>query len=120
MTSQLSDPDADGLNNILEFGSGLDPRSAENLPPVEVLHGTAPGEAILKFRRRALPRGLSVMIEKSTDLQLWQSCRAEDIETISVEKTGDWGVEVVTARLLIDPIAPAPMRYLRLRVEVGD
>ena len=101
-------------------GSGLDPKSAGSTPPIEVLRDTAPGEKILRYRRRALPRGVRTMIEKSTDLQDWQPCHAADLEILSVEKTTGWGVEIVTARLFSDSAAEAPVRYLRLRVMIED
>lgn len=120
ITDQLADPDADGLNNTVEFGSGLDPRSFEKIQPIELLRGATPGEKIFSYRRRALPRGVSTMIEKSTDLEDWQPCHADDLEILSVEKTNGWGVETVTARLLSEPAAPTPVRYLRLRVTIDD
>jgi len=120
LTDRLADPDADGLNNTLEFGAGLDPKNAESTPPIEVLRGPTPGENIVRYRRRELPRGVSTLIEKSTDLQDWRPCHADDLEILSVEKTTGWGVEIVTARLLNESAAQAPVRYLRLRVMIDD
>jgi hypothetical protein len=60
------------------------------------------------------------MIEKSTDLQDWRPCHAADLEILTVNKTSDWGVEIVTARLLSEPAGQAPVRYLRLRVMIED
>ncbi len=120
ITARLADPDGDGLNNTVEFGSGLDPKSSGSTPPIEVLRGTTPGEKILRYRRRALPRGVSTLIEKSTDLQDWQPCHAADLEILNVKKTTGWGVEIVTARLFGESAAQSPVRYLRLRVTVDD
>jgi len=118
ITAQLADPDADGLNNIVEFGSGLDPNIVESILPIEVRRGTNAGEMILRYRRRALPRGVSTMIEKSTDLRNWQPCHAADFEILSVEETTGWGVEIVNARLSRESAEHAPLRYLRLRVTI--
>ena len=104
----------------MEFGSGLDPRSAESTPPIEVLRGAIPGEKILKYRRRTLPRGVRTMIEKSINLQDWQPCHAADLEILTVKKTSGWGVEIVTARLISEPAGQAPVKYLRLRVMIED
>jgi hypothetical protein len=120
MTALLADSDADGLSNAVEFGSGLDPRSAESTPPIEVLRGAIPGEKILKYRRRTLPRGVRTMIEKSINLQDWQPCHAADLEILTVKKTSGWGVEIVTARLISEPAGQAPVKYLRLRVMIED
>ena len=120
MTALLADPDSDGLSNTVEFGSGLDPREAEKIPPIVVLRGAPPGETIFSYRRRALPRGLSTMIEKSTDLDDWRPCRAGDLEILAVRKTTSWGVEIVTARMLSEPAGQTPVTFLRLRVVVDD
>jgi hypothetical protein len=116
LTAPLADPDADGLNNTMEFGSGLDPRSAGDIPLIEVLSGTLPGEYVLKYRRRKLPRGVSTVIEKSTDLEDWQPSLPADLEILSLEKTSAWGVEIVTARLTVQ----TPVKFLRLRVTIDD
>ena len=87
---------------------------------IEVLRGAPPGENIFSYRRRALPRGVSTMIEKSTDLEDWHPCRAGDLEILAVRKTTKWGVEIVTARMLSEPSTPTPVRYLRLRVVIDD
>ncbi|MGI9242107.1 MAG: CRTAC1 family protein [Verrucomicrobiales bacterium] len=120
LTAPLADPDADGLNNTVEFGSGLDPRSSENLPPIVALPSAPPGEKIFRYRRRALPRGVSTVIEKSADLESWQVCRDSDLEVLSVEKTTGWGVEIVTARMLAEPGWQTPSRHVRLRVVIDD
>jgi hypothetical protein len=52
------------------------------------------------------------LIEKSTNLLDWQPCDAVDLETISVEKTSDWGVEIITSRLVPEA------NYLRMRVVI--
>ena len=120
MTALLADSDADGLGNAVEFGSSLDPGSAESAHPIDVLRGAIPGEKIVKYRRRTLPRGVRTMIEKSINLQDWQPCHAADLEILTVKKTSGWGVEIVTARLISEPAGQAPVKYLRLRVMIED
>lgn len=110
ITGPLADPDSDGMNNIMEFGIGGDPRRAGDSPPIEATRN----EKLIKFRRRNLPRGLSVILEKSSDLQDWQTYDSSDLEILTVKKEGEWGVETVTARL------SGESNYVRLRVVLAN
>lgn len=113
LTLPSADPDEDGLVNVMEFGTGLDPRKAEGVPPIEVFGGS-PDAVTIRYRRRALPKGVGVALESSADLQDWPSVPAGDFEVVSVEETPDWGVEIVTGRVAGDS------RFLRLRVTIDD
>ncbi len=113
LTALQADPNADRLCNAVEFGCGLNPRKAENAQPITVLAG-ANGESTFRFRRRVLPRGVRVVLEKSADLASWQVCGDGDLEILAVEDADDWGVEIVTARLL------EALPNLRLRVTLDD
>lgn len=111
-TSPSADPDGDGRSNVMEFGMGLDPRNPDQSPPIQVMKGGGSGEALIKFRRRSLPRSVRVMLEHSADLQNWQT--VEELEVVSVEPDDDWGVEVVTARWTLET------SFLRMRVGLSD
>lgn len=112
ITDRLADPDKDGLNNTLEFAAGLDPRSLDSIAPIEILREAGSDQMLVRYHHRNLPRGVRTLIEKSTNLQDWEPCDAADLETVGIEKTPDWGVEIVTARLLTEA------SYLRLRVVI--
>lgn len=110
VTDQGADPDGDGLINVMEFGTGLNPRTSERQAPLEILAGANPTEKLVRYRSRKLPRGLRVSLEKSADLKDWQTCEEADLERLDVEDGADWGVEITTCRLV--PQA----HYVRLRV----
>lgn len=116
VTERLADPDKDGLNNTLEFGAGLNPRISERVQPIEVWSGTAADKEIVRYRRRSLPRGLSVTVEKSADLRVWEPEEPDDFEIVNIEDADDWGVETVSARLS----GNLALKYLRLRVVIED
>ncbi|MDF1710967.1 MAG: CRTAC1 family protein, partial [Akkermansiaceae bacterium] len=96
VTDRLADPDGDGLNNTLEFGAGLDPKEADGIGPIEILNEAGSGEKLVRYRHRKLPRGIRSWIEKSTNLEDWAPCDEADLKTVGVNKTSDWGVEIVT------------------------
>jgi hypothetical protein len=112
VTDHLADPDGDGLNNTLEFGAGLDPGVADGTLPIQFNGGAGSDGKLVRYRYRKLPRGVRSWIEKSTNLEDWVTCHETDFETLNVEKTSDWGVELVTIRFVSEA------SYLRMRVVI--
>ncbi len=109
----LADPDGDGLQNGVEFGCGLDPRRAQGLSPIEI-SGAEGGGVTVRYRRRSLPRGVEVVLERSADLAGWEEVGAGEFELRSTEPAGGWGVETVVGRL------GAGSGHLRVRVTVAQ
>jgi hypothetical protein len=114
LTEPLADPDRDGRSNLLEFGTGSDPRGSGSISPVRVFPGLVPGEFTVSFRRRNLPRGGRAVLEASSDLQTWEKMDERGMEILKIEPAAEWGVETVTARL------SAEMNYLRLWVGMSN
>lgn len=114
ITTPSADPDDDGRGNLMEFGMGLNPRNRDESPPIQIKEGDRAGEVLIRYRRRNLPRGVRTTVERSADLQNWQAVDERELEIVSVESDDDWGVEVVTARVV------QGAGYLRMRVMLGD
>lgn len=106
-----ADPDGDGLSNLFEYATGLNPKVADTagLPPV----GVADGHLELTITRRTDVTDLGYRVEVSDDLAGWSSDPA-DVEQVAVEAAGD-GLERATYR---DTHAstPAARRFIRLRI----
>ena len=120
ITKSHADPDGDGFDNAVEFGAGLDPRNDDRVSPIEVLPVVAPGETLIRFRRRALPRGIRTQIEKSPDLKIWEPCSPSDLEILHQEAGDDWGMQIVDARLPAESALRDGINFLRLRVTLTD
>lgn len=114
-TLPSSDLDRDELSNALEFGTGRHPKIPNKRPLIDFIPGD--NGILIKFQRRNLPRGGRAIIEKSLDLNEWQECRDNVIEILSTERTDNWGVEVVTARLPREDETPV---FLRIRVTIEE
>lgn len=114
LTEPLADPDRDGHSNLIEFGTGCDPRRSGSIPPIRVVPGPLPGGFLVSFRRRNLPRGGRAVLEASTDLRTWEKVEERGMEILEVEPAAEWGVETVTARLAVG------INYLRLSVGMSD
>jgi cyclophilin family peptidyl-prolyl cis-trans isomerase len=68
--ANLSDPDADGIVNLLEYALGGDPLSASSTPtPLLQVSGLSPQPVFLTFTyKRAVASGLTYEVQTTTDL----------------------------------------------------
>lgn len=112
-----SDPDHDGMVNLLEYAFVLDPLASEMsgaLPEVGTSLVEGESHLTLTFRRRKGAADLGYAVEDSSNLIEW--ARVVVTET-SVVDHGDW--EMVTVR---DPagLSAEPARFLRLRVQTME
>ena len=103
------DPDLDGVENLLEFVFGTDPRSVRAVPAPQVDLVTLGGDRFLRMsvpRRREHPAQL--VVEVSSDLGVWNA------GPLHTEIVLDGVSELVARdRLAWSPLAPA--RFIRLR-----
>jgi hypothetical protein len=113
-----SDPDGDGIPNILEFAFGFDPgrQEATEFPRITLLRtgGDSGGEMLtIEFPRIILQDTVEYIVEVSTDLVHWYSGDGS-VGIVSTEMTGD-GMESVVVRDLTDPAADKRC-FIRIRV----
>jgi len=111
------DPDHDGLSNLIEFGAGLDPKSPSLTPLLSFSSDLNSEQIIVSYQQRNLPRGCRTTLEKSTDLQNWETCDQE-LKILQERSTEDWGVQKIRAEL--NTSKPDEKNYLRLRVNITD
>ena len=105
-----SDPDADGFANLLEYGLGLDPRSADPWSRMPVA-GKSEGLLSLTFQRpRPCPPDLTYEAQVSGNLSTWSSVpfSAEPVDNHD-------GTESLSAT---DNLAQpgSPRRFIRLKI----
>ena len=118
----LGDLDRDGVANLLELASGLDPGNPQfsGLPLVTVETKLADGlpYLILRYRRLLTPGALVYSVEFSNNLQTWSPAVGADFEpAASPTPTGDGLTETVSLRIKPSLFAPGqPPKHLRLRV----
>ncbi len=118
----LGDLDRDGIANLLELASGLDPSTPQfdGLPLVSVEPKPADGlpYLILRYRRLLVPGALVYSVEFSTNLQTWIPALAADFEqAASPTPTGDGLTETIALRIKPSLLAPGnSFRHVRVRV----
>ena len=100
------DWDGDGVPNLLEYAFDLDPErpDAEGLPQVSI----ADGIATVRYRHVATARDIRYVLEKSTDLRVWEPAT-------DAEQTVPWDDYFATFKLRI-PAESAGRLYLRVAV----
>ncbi len=113
-----ADPDGNGVNNLLEYAFGLDPRAPAGTgvpPPVPGRAAGGDGDHLtLTFTRLKAATDLVYTVEVAADLAHgpWQSGPAVTEQTAVVD---GGATERVTVRDLA-PVTGNPRRFLRLRV----
>jgi hypothetical protein len=117
VSGALGDPDRDGLSNLAECAMGLDPNTADALPPPYLVTDSSNGKKYLTWQyRRLLNSGLlTYVVEASDDLIAWHADAAWVQEIGVPVPNGDGITETVTVRAL-PAIDGASRRYLHLRV----
>ena len=113
ISGPAADPDDDGLNNMLEYALGLNPRqpdAASARPTVAI----STGYLELTFIRRNDAGDLSYVPEVSDDLLTWHSGPGylEEVSVTPLDAQRDW----VTVRDLT-PISAAATRFARVRLQ---
>jgi hypothetical protein len=72
-----ADPDGDGMNNLLEYGLGLDPRTDSTAKkPVISVSG---GNLTLTYPKDPSKKDITYRVEVSTDLKVWTTVGISDL-----------------------------------------
>ena len=103
LSAPASDPDADGLQNLLEYALNLHPREASvtGLPSV----GVNEGNLTLTYQKDTTKTDISYQLEVSGDLTAWLAISDELISTNGMVETRRAGVPINGAR-----------KFLRLKI----
>jgi glucose/arabinose dehydrogenase len=121
ISGPAADPEKDGLMNWMEYGLGLEPKSAgplDRLPSsgIETDEGTP--YLTLRYRRPVGGRpGVLYTVQVSEDLAAWSEGSGATT-TVSVTPQGD-GTETVIVRDNV-PVAGDDRRFLRLQITPED
>ncbi len=114
-----TDPDGDGVPNLLEYAFGLDPHSAgrQGLPRIELVRGADGHYVRLSYRRPEGRDDLAYVAEVSPDGTEWRRLGDGEVETGASEDPD--GTPVIWLREA-EPAAAGP-RLFRVRVAfVGE
>jgi len=107
-----SDPDGDGLPNLVEYAQGTDPLAASPRPALAATVDAVDGQRTLTigFRRLLLGHEVDYAIESSDDLATWSPASGESSEP-TLNSDGTVTVQVRTAAA-----EATPVRFFRLVV----
>ena len=112
----LGDPDGDGLANLLEYATGLDPHARDASPLSLALAPhptTGDRHLVVSYRRLVAPGSLAIGLTASENLRDW-AAPAPAPDPLSVVPHPDGLTETVTVRL--NPALGAAPRFVRLEV----
>lgn len=109
-----SDPDADGLVNLLEYALQLDPKTfgLSGLPPAELVTVGDDRYLALTVRRLTKALDLDYAVEVSSDLRTWTRTSTQVGSTVPHED----GTQSVTFRDTV-PLGASGLRFIRIVAE---
>jgi hypothetical protein len=110
VSGDLADPDADGLQNLMEYALGLSPKSQNGAgrPTVDI----EGGYLIYRYTQSRSAADVAMAVEQSNDLEHWGS----DPAAVEVAEITDAGpARQITVRLVL-PVDRESASFLRLRV----
>ncbi len=109
ISSDLADPDHDGLCNLMEYAMGLPPKSPNQNALNPRIQG---GYLTLSYTQSKAAVDVSLIVEQSDDLTVWRS-GTNYLQPASVTDLG--ATQLITVQASV-PAGSAPASYLRLRV----
>lgn len=110
ISGELADPNGNGLANLMEYALALSPKAVLPANPLNVRIES--GHLVLTYTRLKSAVDVSLAVEQSSDLTIWQS-EPGDIEQVSCVDEG--ATQRITVRLAT-PVSAAPKGFLRLLV----
>ncbi len=114
-----ADSDGDGVPNLIEYATGGSPTGGTTNPAVQTITEEASQKylnLVVTQRKDAAARGLTYVVEKSTDLGGWST---EDISS-SPPVSIDAEFESVTYRLTLPIDETNSKCFLRCRIQLGN
>ena len=114
VSGETADPDADGLNNLLEYAFGGEPLAADAPARQPSVAASPDGHLTLTYFQPADRADLAYSVEWTADLAAgtWTTGAGVVTET---SRSATSGGELITAQAVTD-LAASPRQFLRLRV----
>lgn len=114
LSADTADQDGDGIANLVEYASGLDPKKMDRGPlmtgSLRVVDGKT--DVTVSFRRLLIAHEVSYNVEISEDLRNWHAAG----EPVGTPQMNEDGTQTVSYRIKAPAFSGGP-RYLRLRFE---
>jgi hypothetical protein len=107
-----ADPDHDAVTNLMEYGLGLEPKSADPVTSAPIV-GAVDDHVTLTYTRPTSLADISYTVEWSGDLQTW-STGSGATELVSTTDNGNGTTTVVTRTTAT--LGSTPRQFLRLRI----
>ncbi len=112
ISGNTADPDKDGINNLLEYAYGMEPKisSTVGVPVSEIQNVGGADYLTITYRRNRAATDVIYGVQVSSDLQTWTT----HVTELSVTDNGD-GTDKVVVRDNI-PVSSATNRFIRVQV----
>lgn len=115
-----SDPDGDGLLNLMEYAMGWNPHVADGHADIDIrgpwaVRGDMSGAAVIRYQRRISAQDLDFQLQASRDMHTWAPADAYVTGT-TVTDDGNGVTETVEVAVQLPPEDVLGYVFIRLRV----